>query len=89
MNDADIKAMKEQNERFRTELSEKDSRCAALTGELDETKQRLAASAQIAERLNAKLEAMNSKLEATRRDLREVFAGINQAVLTMLEKYQG
>lgn len=88
MNEADIKALQEQNkslkkqnEQFRTEMSKKDSRCAALTGELDETKRQLAESTQIAERLKA-------KLEATRRDLREVFAGINQAVLTMLEKYQ-
>ena len=88
MNDAEIKALQEQNEQFRTELSKKDSQCAALTAQLDETKQQLASSAQIAERLNAKQKAVESKLEATRRDLREVFTGMNQAMLTMLEKYQ-
>lgn len=77
----EAKALKDQNEQFRTAMSEKDSQRAALTSELDEAKRQLAESTQLAERLKA-------KLEATRRDLREVFAGINQAVLTMLEKYQ-
>lgn len=88
MNDEEItalvtqnEALKNQNEQFRTALSEKDSRCTALTGELDEAKRLLADSTQIAERLK-------SKMEATQRDLREVFSGINQAVLAMLAKYQ-